>query len=832
MRVMIKVTLILACFVSIAPPLSATKVQVWRPASELQPGLSVVRAPLDLPLIANLGGMLLAEYPTFGLVEVPRARLDRFLREADARGLTVSVREDYDRVRVSGFDFPSAGPLPELPAELSLTDYTGPTGLYLVQLPGPRRAEWGGALVDAGAVVHYYPENTFLVRTSPSAATALRSRPFVQHLSVYQPAYKLGPGVMSLTEAAVLFIQLDTGQDLEPVLRELSPHLSGPPPVRNEHTGPLMSVRVRMDGAQARAFARRPEVIWVEEALEPTLSDERQCLVVGGRHTATQPTNPGTYHQWLESVGFCTSTSPPPGCFEYDTKVAVFDTGIDTNWCHDYRPHDTPGGGGSECTHSEDVIDRHLDLGPRERRFFCPTDAQQVPLCTNSEWGYEFSGEYFHGTAVSSIIAGDPVTGTGARDSGQFYLGSGVAPNADIVTMKLGGLNGFYVPYTENDFADMVAAVRRAGVRFVTNSWNYRGVGSTAYTTISQRFDMLVRDAYYPWNSHNYPMTIVFSAGNYGYPGNPNARVMTPATAKNVITAGSSESYRPPDPLYDCDSATDIRNLASYTTRGVDLDPSRFKPEVVAPSTSIAAARSRQLPPGNDYLGFCGTSAAAPVIAGAAVLADVWYYEHNGLLKPSPAMVKAMLVAHGDDLYGGLDRVPNPPQPIPHRPSLNQGFGRVALDGLFQTTVATTYLDEDHTPSGPRRFVNDAAPWSITLSVANPNKEVLVALAFTDRYSAAGAGILRVNNLDLVVHDGGDHYLGNLFEASGYSLRTPDELMADDDNVVELIRIPPGAIQGGDFTVEVIPYLSMHAVPGLDNGVPNQDFALYVYNGS
>ena len=32
--------------------------------------------------------------------------------------------------------------------------------------------------------------------------------------------------------------------------------------------------------------------------------------------------------------------------------------------------------------------------------------------------------------------------------------------------------------------------------------------------------------------------------------------------------------------------------------------------------------------------------------------------------------------------------------------------------------------------------------------------------------------------------------------------------------------------------VEVIPFLSMHAVPGLDSGAPNQDFALYVYNGS
>jgi len=815
----------IACVITFAPPSSATKLQVWRPAVEVQPGQPVIRAPLDRPLIATLGGSVLAEYPTFGLVEVPPASLDRFLREATERGLAVRVREDFDRVRIGGFDFPSSGPPPHLPPDLSLTDYTGSVGLYLVQLVGPRRSEWGTALVDAGELVHYYPENTYLLRTSPATASALRSRPFVQHLSVYQPAYKLSPGVLSLSAPAVLFVQLDTGQDLEQVLRDLSPHFSGPPPVRNEHTGPLFSVRVMMDRELATAFARRAEVIWVEEALEPTWSDERQCLVVAGRHTDTQPTDPGTYQQWLQSVGFCTSTSSPPGCYENDTKVGVFDSGIDKTWCYEH---------GSSCTGPNDHMDPHLDFGAREVRFFCGSTDYHPSGCRfqdllGSDF-YDFTDRFYHGTANASVIAGDPIVGTGASDPEQYYLGSGVAPMAEIVTMKLGWIDQWYQQYTAEDFADMVWDVKFIGTRIVSNSWNYEYTG---YNTISQRFDQLVRDAYGDWNSYIYPMTIVFSAGNYGDDDwNPNARVMTPATAKNVITVGGSESYRTEG--YQCGPypALGIRNLAYYSTRGVEGDPWRYKPEIVAPSTGISAAQSRHLNQyGHTYTTHCGTSAAAPVVAGAAVLADAWYYAHNSGVKPSPAMIKAMLVAHADDLYGGTDRLTG--LTIGYRPSFNQGFGRVSLDGLFQTTVATTYLDEDHTPSGVRRFVNDEGPWSVGMTVADPEGEVLVVLAFTDRYHSANqAPPLAVNNLDLMVHDGGSHYFGNRFDATGYSIRTVNEEAGDGTNNVELIRIRAGEIRGNDFTVEVIPFLSMHAVPGLDSGAPNQDFALYVYNGS
>jgi hypothetical protein len=48
-------------------------------------------------------------------------------------------------------------------------------------------------------------------------------------------------------------------------------------------------------------------------------------------------------------------------------------------------------------------------------------------------------------------------------------------------------------------------------------------------------------------------------------------------------------------------------------------------------------------------------------------------------------------------------------------------------------------------------------------------------------------------------------------------------------NDVEMVRIPPGQLAGGSFTVEVRPTaINAKAVPAFDAG-SNQDFALYVY---
>ena len=72
----------------------------------------------------------------------------------------------------------------------------------------------------------------------------------------------------------------------------------------------------------------------------------------------------------------------------------------------------------------------------------------------------------------------------------------------------------------------------------------------------------------------------------------------------------------------------------------------------------------------------------------------------------------------------------------------------------------------------------------------------------------------------------------SLRRARGTTFRATGAWLPDMDNNVELIRIRPGDLVGSSFTIEVVPsIINGQAVPTLDGGSPNQDFALYVYNG-
>jgi hypothetical protein len=49
---------------------------------------------------------------------------------------------------------------------------------------------------------------------------------------------------------------------------------------------------------------------------------------------------------------------------------------------------------------------------------------------------------------------------------------------------------------------------------------------------------------------------------------------------------------------------------------------------------------------------------------------------------------------------------------------------------------------------------------------------------------------------------------------------------------VEVIRVPAGAVTGSFSLSVTAAAITYKAVPGLDGGAPNQDFALYVHNAT
>ena len=871
----------------------------------------------------SLGVDAIADYPAFLAGEVDDGDVAAFRQAASDRGILVAFHPEWDMVAVNGYSFPSGGPPLGLPADLQITGFDGDVGLYLVQLKAPPAAGWSEALSRAAEVVGYYPWNTYLMRVSQAELPSVMALGFVQHVSPYQPAYKISSDISDADQPEEVVVVLDAEQDLTEVIALLTTYgAADVPTLPGESRG---TVQVAVDRSRLHTLAHRTEVLWVEPLYEIELSGERDATIVAGQYDgSTPPDRPvrypavpgvhdGGHDGWLIDKGFCTPTGGQQGCMYYWTKVGVFDSGLDSTICLDYNEAT------GVCSEWHPANLRHPDLDhgsnlpgncppPGEgmeandecdgpviyERVFCSgsfLDGEWVNQCFDEEndW-YDFSDNpgdlpEGHGTSVASIIVGDPLDDPNPEvDPSLFYRGTGIAPSAQVLLAKfkhpIASHPGDQLGrMTHERWADMVAQVRTAGhsspswldaVRFASNSWNlkheYDQLDPPAYTLFSQQADILVRDAFRPKPPNGLQeMTLVFAAGNCP-DGEQDCPTYSPGNAKNVISVGAargwSETHSVPvggDPDLRCPAVqhhiSDIAGFvlpsgapAGSSRRGVKLQPGgeqepRFKPDLVAPGSQVAAATSSEYDPWTAYRCFSGTSAAAPAITAAAVLAEAWYWHTFDHVLPSPAMIKAMLVAHADDLYDGIDHLTA--TELPHSPSYAQGWGRVNLDtlipdGLPPTSPAVAVFDQDHGSAG-RRFTQTGQYWNVSLEPVNPNEDVIAVMVFTDAPSETNAENLVVNDLNLRISETASGFIsgtfwGNYFEESSwYSEETghlPTILPTDAHNTAEVIRIPAGALTGNFSLTVTAASIVDNAVPGFDGGANNQDFALYVRNAA
>jgi hypothetical protein len=209
-------------------------------------------------------------------------------------------------------------------------------------------------------------------------------------------------------------------------------------------------------------------------------------------------------------------------------------------------------------------------------------------------------------------------------------------------------------------------------------------------------------------------MVICFAAGNDGADRDANGVVDSKsigshAAAKNCITVGATESRRPdlkwnpppwrptaksftygeyftqsyPRPPISTDHmANNSEGMAAFSSRGPTREQ-RFKPDVVAPGSSILSTASRRITPPTHYgissdpvLMFdTGTSMATPLVAGCcAVLRQTLV--QNGVDQPSAALIKALLINGAVDIIGQYN--PTEAKAIPNG---DEGWGRVDLAG-------------------------------------------------------------------------------------------------------------------------------------------------------
>jgi hypothetical protein len=422
-----------------------------------------------------------------------------------------------------------------------------------------------------------------------------------------------------------------------------------------------------------------------------------------------------------------------------------------------------------------------------------------------------------HGTHVAGSIVG---TGThsGANPSTRQYSGSyaGVAPEAEIVVQasQIDPQSGQSTALPD-DLSDLFTSAYDKGARIHNNSWGDSDTPRGDYSLHCQQVDLFV------WEHPDY--SVLFAAGNDGTDPPPTGPVgapgplpgdggvpsdigtgrvalgslYAPASAKDCISVGASEGYRPPTetqvpstnftwglfgftaPPIKGDYVSDNpEGMVAFSSRGPTLD-GRVKPDLVAPGSNIASVRSAYIAesafwyaPRGFYVYASGTSMACAFASGATALLRQHLMSTLNHV-PSAALLKAVLLNTAHDITPGQYGT-GQYQEVPMRPNSVEGWGRVNLlsaVGSAPGVLVGLWDDTRGVSTGDRRRFYSR--------VASSDQPLRVTLAWSDYPGTPAAGKALVNDLDLVVTaPDGSRFVGNGFtdrlnNVEGVDIRKP-----------------------------------------------------------
>ncbi len=533
-------------------------------------------------------------------------------------------------------------------------------------------------------------------------------------------------------------------------------------------------------------------------------------------------------------------------------------------------------------------LNTNITVTPTQPQTVCvPTEPVEtcLPVYLTNSWNTVGSSTNISVCADSTTLQTNDVPIV-RQDADGFQKGMGVSPFGRIGVSKIfDDCCNDHVP----NLTELVQTAYLNGSRIQNNSWGQilvtgSGGNDGVYDGQSQEYDVLVRDAL-PTGSPNPPtpgpfplnqeMIVVFAGGNAGANGQVggfgDVLVTPPATAKNVVSVGASENVRPDDgcaPFTDgSDNGLDISIFSSVGA----TEDGRFKPEIVAPGSSILAAQTQfqlsrftqagvtcagpdPFSPSDPYnssldvqviddIYTCanGTSFSAPAVSGAMQLLW-WYFQHvlvnedgRNFLQPSPAMAKAYscnaarYLPTTNPITGVRDTLP----------SVAQGMGILDLVRMFdgvpraiRDQTAPRAIDAPLISTNPVNqqiyFSQTGQSYELSGEIASNDLPFRVTIAWTDAPGDPAAFPQLVNDLDLQVTVGTNTYKGNVF-AEDHSI--PGGAF-DNLNNMESVFLPDGGAVTSGAPWRLV--ITAHALNG--DGVSNvgndtdQDFALVVYN--
>lgn len=708
-------------------------------------------------------------------------------------GLAAAPLSAVIELRGGPLDTSSAPPADE--AALSAIAGPGGEGLALVQFDGPIQPEWLDALAAAGAEVHHaIPEFAYLVSLAPSEAEAVHAVAHVTWVGALPPALRVE---RSLTDAA---IRAAAGTALDVVILSEGPLDSALLradgfTLRQSRETPMgwRDTRATIDPALLSRIAETPNVFLVERQRVPRLMGERAAQTAAGNYLpgAAAPTGPG-YTAWLASRGLTGGTLSNGSPLIAQVQDDGLDQGIATN---------APG------TAHPDILGRIAGI------YNATSDASG-------------DGRAGHGQINAGIIMGNATVGT--ADGAGYRLGQGMAPLALVYATKLFRNSGAW-DLGSDTLTTLAQDAQNHGVLFSNNSWGTSDAG--AYNEDSAELDALTRDAD-PGEPGNQPITYFVAAGNDG-PG--NGTIGSPATGKNVIAVGAGENSDA-DGTDGCGSgpsdANSLRDLVDFSSRG-PTDDNRFGVTVFAVGTHVQGPASTS--PFYDGTGVCdqywpagqtnyarssGTSHSTPIACGAGMVIHEFFDRQLSLLghtaAPSPAMIRAVLVATATDMAGGNNGAGGTLTPVPNP---QQGWGAVNLTPLVDNPTRLVSVDQSHL------FTASGQVFERQVTVSDPGQPLRIALSWTDQPANPLAVVTLINDLDLEVIGAGGTYLGNVF--TGGASTTGGT--ADRRNTTECVFL---SAPTGSYTVRVRAFnIAGDGVPNT-GGALDQDFALFAWNAT
>ncbi len=623
----------------------------------------------------------------------------------------------------------------------------------IVQLRGPIAPADRAALEQTGlALLEYLPDFAYLVRGSPQQLAAAAHLPQVAGSSPLTLADKLDSALLrtiargdaSAGPVRVLGWPNDAGA-LDRDLRAASLRAVGPASIDS-----LLRT------------AALPSVRWIEPLSQPRLLNDVARTIM---HVDSA---------WQDH-----------GLYGAGQIIGVADSGLDT---------------GNPATLSADFAGRLV-----------ATHMLAV--------GGDLADTYGHGTHVTGSVAGAGVQ-SGAQPAQHQYSGSfaGVAPEAGLVIQAFEADTQGAIIGLDPDYYKLFGQAYADGARLHTDSW---GDTTSAVPGPAQYggYPSGSRDAdRFMWDHPD--MTIFFAAGNSGRDGVPNASnfcvggdgvidpdsLLAPATAKNVISVGASESQRTSggdsglpwfyfDTFSFCFAAAPIRldlpsdnpeGMAAFSSRG-PTDDGRVKPDLVAPGINIVSNRSHAPNAGvlwgvnetnPNYVYSGGTSMSTPLAAGAGALVRQWLIA-RGMADPSAAAVKATLLNTTHDMGPGQYGTGATREIPAARPNNVDGWGRVDLGFMSAPAPYTIWVDDHASGLATGQSATYSSAPSRSLMVLDSAQPLRVMLAWTDPPGSLSAQKKLVNDLDLIVTGpDGTVYRGNS-SASGDRLNNVEGIVID-----------------------------------------------------